>query len=1425
MSIWITTDWHLFRKPEGFTEYIKTRNYDKLMEKIHQLVSPDDILLVLGDLSHRDNDQVDLDLFGDDIRNLPGYHILVKGNHDTLHDYKYLAVGFDYICTCGVYDNLIFTHKPVPVGDDEINIHGHIHNEKFVSIDSRHIRIPPVEDSEDPPVLRLDDVLRLATIEKEDFVSETRELNPDKFACHKLSTSKDHLENVWDFHEIFDANPAELMVPIDEDAIHPACMPDLGHEYIHAAYLELLKHRYAGVLEEAAKDKIPWKNDKGQDVPKVCPKCGSKVGIFLRGEPVFLCSNKKCHKYFGTVPFSNESAVSLTEKRQLAKERNVPIFICLFHFSSVLSTVIAAVTKDEYTHSAISFDTSLTDMYSFGKFYPNNPVIGKFVHESLFGPTYNQVMKHAVYAVFVTPEEKEIIKARLDWFVANKGKMRYNYEGLLKSLFHIPEDDGVTKYAYLCSEFVASILKSTGRDFTETPANLVKPNDFAHYPWSYYLGSGIKRAYDRAAVDRRLAEIIEARNRGDEMYLETASEIMGETGFKSTVDSDHEQNRKRSLSSFKRVVLTEDLRKKYAKQYPGLSHFVGTDATNKSFIWLDRNGKIAAMLYVATFENDSDKRTWIEALEVTPDYKGYGLSKQLLDYATRTLHANALGVARDNELAQKIYLKYGFKFGNDVGKQDAAGKVNRLMYLGESARVKKSLKVDTKKTTNTNDPNSKEAVNLTFYNDNKKIGTASISGIDIDDGFLYNVEVDPNLRGRGYGTAIMDYIMEKYVVNILTVEKSNKIAISLYKKYGFIEDGMYNDNGRSLLVMRRGSSSLNENFIKNVPDLKYNMDEWKPDGKNFLWICGLSGGGKTTLANQMSAETGAEVIHLDDLAQAAFVGAMENPNFAARMSPTMSAYWKSTSNHIKMYKWGDQRLALETDQFVKWMIRTHAGDGKLYIIEGCEIMYMDADYLIHQPLIIKGTSAVQTTFWRFKRTYGQHREKGESALKAFEHCLIQFARIYKNGAMIAAENGLMRFKNILAAARKYNDAVAEAQNEDNQSIVAESISQESDLQKIVALNQRLNAMPYGISLNGRSVTQDFDDFSKYRHASPKQFERQGGGVCWDYVTYEADYFKRNFPTIPYTAWYVQFNNSEDCPSHTFLTFYYGGNVYYFESSFKRICGIYVAKKVEDIVRFVLKCMSDYPDPAIPAGELLKSWPYVIYTYDPLDPSLYGQPCEGFMARIFDKGVSKNITYASNFKVTKYEPSLVESAQIDRSPRLYHGSNKKLTILNPVVSTHGYPCVYATNDPAFAICYSGEQWNDFEINQCYHNGKLVLTEMQPGMFAKKFGCKGYLYELSPEDFEQIDRHELVCTHPVVPVRVDEINVREELSGRGVKLYGYPNLPPFIKSREEYFKQTAICLHAMTKDPAIFEEARRAAENCGIHLAQYATINIF
>lgn len=69
--------------------------------------------------------------------------------------------------------------------------------------------------------------------------------------------------------------------------------------YDETDYMYFMKYKHASHVEESPVERI---NDEGKEVPETCDKCGSKVEIHLKGEPVWCCSNKKCGKYFGTVP-------------------------------------------------------------------------------------------------------------------------------------------------------------------------------------------------------------------------------------------------------------------------------------------------------------------------------------------------------------------------------------------------------------------------------------------------------------------------------------------------------------------------------------------------------------------------------------------------------------------------------------------------------------------------------------------------------------------------------------------------------------------------------------------------------------------------------------------------------------------------------------------------------------------------------------------------------------------------------------------------------------------------------------------------------------------------------------------------------------------------------------------------------------------
>ena len=103
---------------------------------------------------------------------------------------------------------------------------------------------------------------------------------------------------------------------------------------------------------------------------------------------------------------------------------------------------------------------------------------------------------------------------------------------------------------------------------------------------------------------------------------------------------------------------------------------------------------------------------------------------------------------------------------------------------------------------NPNDPVGKEAHDLSFYLDEKKIAEISISAVDSDRAFLYNFEVDKDYRGKGYGTAILKYVLKNYSVNELTVDKDNTRAIDLYKRFGFKVGKEFKEDGKTRVDMK-----------------------------------------------------------------------------------------------------------------------------------------------------------------------------------------------------------------------------------------------------------------------------------------------------------------------------------------------------------------------------------------------------------------------------------------------------------------------------------------------------------------------------------------------------------------------------------------------------------------------------------------------
>lgn len=130
---------------------------------------------------------------------------------------------------------------------------------------------------------------------------------------------------------------------------------------------------------------------------------------------------------------------------------------------------------------------------------------------------------------------------------------------------------------------------------------------------------------------------------------------------KSTLDKDYKSKGKKKLSSFKQIHITEEVINRYKKEYPSLKHVRCKDTKEyicDGYIWMNGN-ELVATVGSCTYRDDKTK--WVVSLEVMPKYRGYGLSEQVLDYAVKTMKCTYLSVNKNNEIAKKVYDKYGFK--------------------------------------------------------------------------------------------------------------------------------------------------------------------------------------------------------------------------------------------------------------------------------------------------------------------------------------------------------------------------------------------------------------------------------------------------------------------------------------------------------------------------------------------------------------------------------------------------------------------------------------------------------------------------------------------------------------------------------------------------------------------------------------------
>lgn len=168
------------------------------------------------------------------------------------------------------------------------------------------------------------------------------------------------------------------------------------------------------------------------------------------------------------------------------------IYVVLTRTGTFLSKLIKVYTKDEFTHSSISLDKDLNQMYSFGRLNPYNPFYGGFVHEGINWGTFKRFKKTevAIYELEISEEKYEKAKKIIEDIEKNKSKYSFNVIGLF--LIAIKKKR-VKENTFYCAEFVKHILNESEIN-TKWP-DLIRPESFKSIEDKKLIYKGLLREY------------------------------------------------------------------------------------------------------------------------------------------------------------------------------------------------------------------------------------------------------------------------------------------------------------------------------------------------------------------------------------------------------------------------------------------------------------------------------------------------------------------------------------------------------------------------------------------------------------------------------------------------------------------------------------------------------------------------------------------------------------------------------------------------------------------------------------------------------------------------------------------------------------------------------------------------------------------
>ena len=174
------------------------------------------------------------------------------------------------------------------------------------------------------------------------------------------------------------------------------------------------------------------------------------------------------------------------------RERNV--YILLTDTGTWFSRMIKLYTKAPYNHASISLDEQLEELYSFGRKVYYNPLSAGFVKEGMDHGVffYKKNTKCIIYKITVSEMQYGKLTNGIAKVECLKDQYRYNLLGVMAIAIN---KRLIRENAYTCSQFVASMLVTSGIHQFDKFIELVTPEDIMNISRLEIIYEGKLRNY------------------------------------------------------------------------------------------------------------------------------------------------------------------------------------------------------------------------------------------------------------------------------------------------------------------------------------------------------------------------------------------------------------------------------------------------------------------------------------------------------------------------------------------------------------------------------------------------------------------------------------------------------------------------------------------------------------------------------------------------------------------------------------------------------------------------------------------------------------------------------------------------------------------------------------------------------------------